>query len=144
MSPRYMEALVEVDYVINMLEPEELKKIPESFREFILRNKDKRYSIANTEKLKEEALAILAFIYRKYLSPPEEREKLEKEYKEKLKQEKAEKQRNRENIQINYVSKDINKVSIPKIEKTNVDIIEYTNKKWYNRLVDKIKSILKI
>ena len=146
MSPRYMEALVEVDYVINMLEPEELKKIPESFRDFIFKNKDKRYEISSAENLKEETLAILAVIYRKYLASSEERELLEKEYQEKLKQENAEIQNNRANTQINYAPQVIKKNNTASIEneKKNIAILEYTNKKWYEKLIDKIKSILRI
>lgn len=144
MSPRYKEALVEVDYVINMLESEELKKIPESFRNFILKNKDKRYSISSIENLKEESLAILAFIYRKYLSPLGERELLEKEYQEKLKKEKSERKNNIANVQTNYATKVIIQESVGNMSKINADIVEYTNKKWYEKLIGKIKSILKI
>ena len=43
-SPRYMEALSEVDYVINNLEREEIEKIPIKFREFIMKNKSKSYA----------------------------------------------------------------------------------------------------
>ena len=89
MSPRYAEALVEVEYVLNMLELDELKKIPKTFMEFIAKNKAKRYEVTSIENLREETLAILAIIYRKYLADPEEREMLEKEYYEKLKLEKA-------------------------------------------------------
>lgn len=71
MSPRYAEALVEVEYILDMLELDELEKIPKTFMEFITKNKAKRYEVTSIENLREETLAILAIVYRKYLAGPE-------------------------------------------------------------------------
>ena len=100
--------------------------------------------VFGTENLKEETLAILAFIYRKYLALPEEREVLEKEYQEKLKQEREKIKNNKENVKINYTPKVISHENRSNIASSKVDIIEYTKEKWYRKLIYKIKSILKI
>ena len=146
MSPRYKEALVEVQYIINKLEPQEREKIPQKFLEFIEQNKDKRYKMLDDGSLKEETLAFLAIIYRKYLAPKEERKNLEKKYQEKLKQEKAEIRNNRSNAEISYVPKVINQDNISNLEtKTSVIAISnYTKKKWYDKFLDGIKNILRL
>ena len=90
MNQRYKEALSEVEFVLERLGSEEMTKIPKTFQEFISENKCKWHEITEDDELKEETLAILAIIYRKFLAPPEERERLEKEYLEKLKKEKEE------------------------------------------------------
>jgi len=145
MSPRYMQALVEVDYILNQLEVSEVKKIPQNFREFISKNKAKRYEVQSAENLSEEACAILAIIYRKFLASPEERVILEKEYEEKLKKEQAEMRKQTVgNININYdakipVSED---VAIEIIEEAKMmEITEYKEKKWYKKFFYKIQCI---
>jgi len=145
MSPRYKEALSEVDYIINLLALEEMEKIPKEFREFITINKDKYYKISNIQELKEETLAILAIIYRKYLVPAEERDNLEKEFQEKLKLEKTKMGNNGTSLEINYTKKIIgeNKIHKKEYEKMEHAISQYLEKKWYEKILHKIKSIFK-
>lgn len=141
MSPRYKEALCEVDYVLDKLQSDDLEKIPYKFREFIKNNKSKIYDITNIDKLKEETLAILNFIYRKYLSPIEEREKLEQEFLDRLKQEKELLKYNKVNSQIDYSPKVIvdNEKKVEISECT--DVAEYVQDKWYKRVFYKIKCL---
>lgn len=85
----YKEAFSEVNYIISKLPEEEMQKIPIKFRNFIKDNSFKHYEInidfENDEyKLKEETLAILSIVYRKFLATDEEKIFLENEYKEKL------------------------------------------------------------
>lgn len=149
MSPRYMEALSEVDFIISGLESSEINKIPENFRNFIKNNKSKYYDTNSlkedieVQKLKEETRSILAIIYRKYLAPIEEREELERKYQEKIREEKKE-LANRDKYEvkeINYSPKVLKNEDSKPIHK---EIVEYKKEKWYARLLNKIKSIFKI
>lgn len=142
MSPRYMEALSEVDYIISNLEQEELEKIPNKLRDFIKNNKSKTYMIGDIDNLREETYAILAFIYRKFLVPVEEQEKLEREYNEKLKNEKEMIAEKLINSDINYSIKVINTDTIENIMKDNMFLTEYVEEKWYKKIFDKIKKLL--
>ena len=143
MSPRYMEALSEVDYIINNLENEEVEKIPSKFREFVRNNKSRTYEVNGVENLREETYAILAFIYRKFLAPIEEREELERIYNEKLKNE-SELNSKKETVssEINYSTKVIGSDDVEKIVKENTALTEYVEEKWYKKIFDKIKLIL--
>jgi len=136
MSPRYIEALNEVDYVINGLDIEDKEKIPEKLRKFINENKNKSDKIIDIENLSEEAYAILAFIYRKFLSTNEERKALEEEYIRKLKAEK-ESLKNRKSKEINYNTSSVKESDIKDL------VIENKAEKWYLKLINRIKSILK-
>jgi len=84
MSPRYMEALCEVEYVIGYLREDERNCIPESLMTLISSKKAKHYTVPQTiEKtaLKKETLAILAVLYRKYLATETEKNEFEKQFK---------------------------------------------------------------
>lgn len=84
MSPRYMEALCEVEYVIGRLGEDEQNCIPESLMTLISSKKAKHYVAPQTmEKaaLKKETLAILAVLYRKYLATEAEKTEFEKQFK---------------------------------------------------------------
>jgi len=149
MSPRYMEALSEVDYIVSGLENSEISKIPENFRNFIKNNKSKYYDTnflkndIEVQNLKEETRSILAIIYRKYLAPIEEREELERQYQEKIKEEKKElASRSKYEVkEIDYSPKVLkNEEPVP----VHKEIVEYKEEKWHVRLLNKIKSIFKI
>lgn len=143
MNPKYKEALSEVDYIINKLENEEIEKIPGKFREFIKNNKSKTHSVNEIENLAEETYAILAFIYRKYLSPIEEREKLEKEFLDKLKKEKELLKYNKVNYEISYSSHRVIADDEENVKENEcTDIGEYVQDKWYKRLFYKIKCLV--
>jgi len=138
MSPRYMIALAEVDYIITELDTIYKEKIPENFKKFVKNNKAKQDGEVDINNLKEETYAILAFIYRKFLASKEEKEKLELEYRVKLKEEK-------ETLKLS-VHKEIN--YSPKVLKNDVEKhlnlpITYKKSKWYINLFNKIKLLLK-
>ena len=140
MSPRYMEALSEVDYILSNLDYEELKKIPENFRDFISKNKDKRKVVTSADNLKEETLAVLAIIYRKFLASSDEKVILEKVYHEQLKKEKMLEKNNVSEIKISY-GFETPKIQItqPVIEERS--LVKHEELKWYEKIVLKIKSI---
>jgi len=143
----YKQACSEVNYILNKLPEEEKQKIPLKFREFIENNVSKYYEFtidfenSNEYQLKEETLAILAIIYRKYLASDEEKLILEKEYNEKLKKELIiEKQIMQGNKQMNYPLQEERPNYIQ--ENEFVEIIKYEDKKWYKKIIDKLKHIL--
>ena len=135
MSPRYIEALSEVSYVINKLEDYDKEKIPEKFRNFIEKNKLKYDKVVDTKNLSEETYAILAIIYRKFLATKEEREELEKEYIRKLKAEKDELTNKKyKKISYDFEVKEVN-------DKKDL-IVECKVEKWYMKLFNKIKQLI--
>jgi hypothetical protein len=142
MNKIYKEALSEVEFILERLGPEEMTKIPKTFQEFISENKCKWHEITEEDELKEETLAILAIIYRKFLAPPEERERLEKEYLEKLKKEKEEnkKKQNSSKGEINYNFQPLN---VEKVEEKKIELIELEEPKWYMKLINKLKAIIR-
>lgn len=142
MSPRYMEALSEVEYIIKSLENEDIEKIPKKFRDFISDNKSRTYKISSIENLREDTYAILAFIYRKFLSPIEEREDLEREYNEKLRHEKELMSEKTANLKMNHSTKIIGVDTVEASVKENVALIEYVEDKWYKKVFGKIKKLL--
>ena len=136
MSPRYMNALSEVDFVTNNLETEIKNKIPEKFRVFVEKNKSKEEKSVDTKNLQEETYAILAIIYRKFIASEEERKEIEADYNIRLKKEK-EALRETEYKKIDFSCKVIksdnpNRTTLP---------IESPKEKWYIKLLKKIKNI---
>jgi len=85
MSYRYCEAFAEVDYILTGLKESERSQIPKNLLDVIHEKKAKNYQFQIDltkslfeQNLKNETLAVLALIYRKYLSDPEKRAELEK------------------------------------------------------------------
>ena len=134
MNQKYNQALSEVEFVLSRFDKSDIDKIPQSFKDFITNNKCKWHEIDEDTELSEEALAILAIIYRKFLAPPEERAELERKFQEKLKKETEELKRIEEmtnsnsNGEINY-----NFVQ-PTIVK-NAELVQYEDEKWYITLI---------
>ncbi|MBP3285071.1 MAG: hypothetical protein J6M02_06185 [Clostridia bacterium] len=140
MSPRYQEALGEVDYILSQIGREEVEKIPQKFRDFIQKNKAKRYEVKDAENLREETFAILAIIYRKFLASPEEREMLEREYQEKL-QEEGDNENYTQSAKIDYSPKVISQNTA---DNTGSALIKAEENKWYRKLFHKIKNVFQI
>jgi len=140
MSPRYREALCEVNYIISGLDIEDKNKIPQKFLDFIESNKEKRYDLSGIDinNLREETYAILAFLYRKFFADDNEKNELEIEYQRKLKIEK-EMLNNVTHKTIDYSPKVIS-YDEPKVVK---DIIEYKKEPWYSNIFNKIRYIMK-
>lgn len=82
MKESYRNGLAEVDEILKFADEESLKKIPESFKQFIKDNKsDYIAEIDSRKELKEQNLlyetkVILSVIYRDYWSSEEERKQL--------------------------------------------------------------------
>ena len=133
------QAFSEVYDVINHMSKEMQEKIPKSFVNLIKDNRDLDfkfyidYSIDIKEQLLEETKVILSLIYRDYLCDKEKREKLLAIDLEEIRREETVLQ---EKYKIDFESrkKDMQVENLPiKVEKG----------KWYIKIIDFIKKIIK-
>lgn len=147
MKEEYKEAFSEVEQILNLMPTNLLDKIPLRFKQLISREKSKTYYPKVSEPieectLKEETIVILAVIYRDFLCPRQEREKLvkrdsnkllefEKELKEKYNPDDIFK--NRKNSQTVFQNNNLEENAI----------IEYKEKNFIQRLFEKIKHLFK-
>ena len=142
---QYKKAFCELEEIIKIM-PEELSsKISEKFKEFIHRNKEKEYNPKISMPLEEQKILVetkilLSLIYREYLCSPEERIKLkQKDQEELLKKEKE--AMAKYDIQKKF---DSQKEKIQnKVEQKNVALVEYRPTKWYEKIKEYIKKIIK-
>lgn len=142
----YEKVLREVEYILQQFPKEIQNKIPDDFRNDIIKNMDVTYipetynknKTLDEQNISEETKKILALIYRNYLVSDEERKKLiteENNIREKLENEKRKK----------YGAEDIfnNKTNNSQNINSNADadkliIKSSNNKKWYKKLIEKI------
>ena len=142
----YEKVLREVEYILQQFPKEIQNKIPNDFRNTIVKKMDVTYipepynknKTLDEQNISEETKKILALIYRNYLVSDEERKKLiteENNIREKLENEKRKK----------YGAEDIfnNKTKNSQNINSNADadkliIKSSNNKKWYKKLIEKI------
>jgi hypothetical protein len=84
MNTNLQIAFTEVKHILKYLTKEEKEKIPFKLRRFITDNCDRNHSV-DMNNLSKRTYALLAVIYRKYLSS--NKEELELEHQERLKKE---------------------------------------------------------
>lgn len=140
----YKVAFAEVMEVLKNSEPEILVKIPENFITFLKENEDNEYNVDidfNNENWEDTVLpetqAIIALIYRDYVSSPEEREKL-------LKTEQEEQIRIEKELREKYNPDNLFNKEPRKIERE--DNMQLSNKihiPWYKKFYSKILSMFK-
>jgi len=138
------QAYSEIDEFLELLTSEEKNKIPEKLRDFFKMNKDKYYTKninpnipIKEQELKEETLAIIAFLNLKYWCEDEkEKERLkaiylenERKYQETLKQK-----------QIKKIEK-VEKTVAPKVEEIVLPVIKEEN--IFKKIINKILKMLK-
>lgn len=147
MEDKYPKALKEVYVILENSEEKIKQKIPENFKEFIIRNMDKEYKTNINfnyetweDTIMEETQQILAVIYRDYLVTKEEREEL-------LKEESEEEKRIEQELRERYNPDNIFKKHKEKEEtdniNTNTSMIKIEEIKWYKRFINKILSLFK-
>lgn len=142
MNETYKQALVEVDEILKVIDPELLKKVPKKFIEFIKGTKDPNYKFTynkeldiQKQELKSETKAILSLMYRSYWCSQAEKAQLEKQDQEeliKIKKEQEEKY-NIDNIFKNKKEKSEEKAEIIPITKQSESIV--------GRILKAIKSL---
>lgn len=147
MKEEYREAFSEVEQILNLMPSNLSDKIPLGFKEIVSAEKSKTYYPKISEPieeciLKEETTIILAVMYRDFLCPKQEREKLiERDSKKLLEFEK--------DLREKYNPDDIfKKRKKPQtvFENNNLEenaIIEYKEKNFVQKLFEKIKYLFK-
>ena len=76
----HKKAIAEVWYIINNLEADAAARIPASFKKFLEEQKWENYTPKNLSRLREEAYSLLDIAYRHFLSPAEDRARLQLKY----------------------------------------------------------------
>ncbi len=153
----YSKCLVQVDEILNYLNLEELKKIPENVRKTIKDNKDKNYTWKYdvSKKLEEQnlnrkSIAILSYLNMEYLLNDEQRKLMEQIHRvnEQKQEEEKRKQYNPENIFENKSNiKEDKTIQVASNESTSKESKESKNlamtkkDRWYNKIKLYIKSL---
>lgn len=145
-----IQALSEVYSIINHLDNNLYKKIPDNFIKVIENNRDLKYDVnidytknINEQNLLQETRVILSLIYRDYLCTKEEREKIILKDKKELEQNE---QMLREKYKIDFDKRDKEKtkkeIDYEEISKQQV-LVEVKPKAWYEKLIEKILKFFK-
>lgn len=153
----YSKCLVQVDEILNYLNLEELKKIPENVRKTIKDNKDKNYTWKYdvSKKLEEQnlnrkSIAILSYLNMEYLLNDEQRKLMEQIHRvnEQKQEEEKRKQYNPKNIFENKSNiKEDKTIQVASNESTSKESKESKNlamtkkDRWYNKIKLYIKSL---
>ena len=145
-----IQALSEVYSIINHLDNNLYKKIPDNFIKMIENNRDLKYDVnidytknINEQNLLQETRVILSLIYRDYLCTKEEREKIILKDKKELEQNE---QMLREKYKIDFDkrNKEKTKKEINYEEKSKTQaLVEIKPKAWYEKLIEKILRFFK-
>lgn len=144
-SQEYSEAIAETLDILEHTQKSDVDRISEKFMEFLKENTSKTYKpqldyTKNIEdmNLKDKTIGILSIINKKYWCNDEER----KVFEEKLKQNEIRYQAVlNEKYDTNKLFKDkeLSEVS----NKTSTDLTEYTEYKWYQKLLEKILRVFR-
>lgn len=145
MEDKYPKALKEVYVILENSEEEIKQKVPDNFKNFIMKNMQEEYNPSINfnnetweEDIMEETQQILAIIYRDYLVSKEEREEL-------LKEEAEEEKRIEQELREKYNPDNIFKKStvIKEEIKKETSLIIREECVWYKRIINKILSFFK-
>ena len=134
------KAYTQVSHIISLMSNSLKEKIPQDFIDMIERNKDKNYEIKE-ENVKDMVLLsdtekILSVIYTDYIASEEEKVIIKN--KEKMLYLKEE---NKEKYNIN-VFKNIE--SSKKTKNENISMIPKIEKRWYQKIFEKIRKLLSL
>ena len=137
---RIYMAFAEVDDIIMHTERELQMKIPNKLRKIFSDNKDLEYVVKidyskdiNEQELLLETREIIALIYRDYLCSEEEKNQLIEEH-NRIQKEIEEK------YDITKIFEQRNNKNTPSTE--NLLLVKIDEKKWYQKIINKIKSFL--
>lgn len=139
----YKNALVEVTAVLDCLEYDAYKKIPDDIIQAIDENKNKDYEFYYDEdldygewNLSNEAKALLYSIYRRYIANEDEKKYFEE--KEKFERNKLEREK-----QEKYNPSELFKKNADNSKLMETSLVEVKKEKWYNRIWNKISKLLR-
>lgn len=149
-TQNYRNSFMEVYKILNTLEDDDFKKIPQDVISVIYQNKNEEYDYYLNDELSlqkqpmmPETKAILFNIYRDYLSSPEQKEKIKKvQKKERWKNEIKKKQEYNVNV---FNKNNISKGESQKIKKqeSKNPLIEIKKDKWYERIKNFLKKVFR-
>lgn len=149
-STQTKQAYTEIDNFIELLAEDDKNKIPKKLRQFFKKEKDKEYKKninidipIKEQNLKEETLALIALLNLKYICDDnKEKERLTKVYydNDKKYQETIKEKYNPDNLfkkKYNFEECIQNDISV------ETEMVEYEEKKFIEKLFNKIKKIFK-
>lgn len=147
MREEYLKAFSEVEQIIKLM-PESLqKKIPDRFKNIISTEKSQAY-IPNIKEpfekcnIMEETKIVLAVIYRDFLCSEEEKKEIKLKDSQKL-MEYEEELREKYNTDNIFLNRNTIQYSSEEVKTDQTAIVEYKEKKFLQKLFDKIKHIFK-
>lgn len=143
----YANAYKEVLIVLNNLIKEDYEKIPKEYIEFLETNANPDYDFKydsskafNEQELLDDTKYILFGLFEKYGATEVQKSKIKafkKNCNEKLEKEKREKYNPNDIFKKNNLNENINET------KESVQMVEYKEKRWYEKLFAKILKIFK-
>ena len=142
MDEKYKNSLTEVYEILKLMPESVLNKIPQKLKSIIEDERNKDYKITIKEPLKTEdfqyeTIVLLGMIYRDFLCGDDERNEI-------LEQEKELMMQYEEKLKIKY---DVNNLFNNKksVYQENIEnfLVKVEEKKWYNKLFNLFKKILK-
>lgn len=147
MEEKYRKAYAEVLEILNHTEKEIVEKIPNSFIDFLQKNKDESY-VVNIDfnddnwdnSVQEETLAIIALIYRDYIVSKEEKSKLIENERKELKaiEDELREKYNPDNL--------FKKDKVKEEYKENTEVVALVEQKkegFFSRIISKIIKFFK-
>lgn len=147
MREEYLKAFSEVEQIIKLM-PESLqKKIPDRFKNIISTEKSQAY-IPNIKEsfekcnIMEKTKIVLAVIYRDFLCSEEEKKEIKLKDSQKL-MEYEEELREKYNTDNIFLNRNTIQYSSEEVKTDQTAIVEYKEKKFLQKLFDKIKHIFK-
>lgn len=149
MDKEFKKVAVEINEIFNNLTIDVLNKIPLKIQKFFKENASDTYIFSydkqkslNEQNIKDRTRGVIAVLYRDYICDEDERKEFMDVYSDfnrKAEQEKKEKY-NVDELFKNK-QKDVKKNSVKK--ENEFEIVKYKKVKWYQKIFDKILSILK-
>ena len=143
------EAAVEFNCIMENSSQEVINKIPKKFIDFIKSIASKTYTFnydisksLDEQELKDETRGLIALVYQDYICNDEQK----KEYILKCKKYEEEKERylrdkyNPDNL---FKNKNVTKIIDNEIQQKSTFMVEYKEKNFIQRLLDKIKCLFK-
>ena len=146
MTIEYKQSLTEINTIINYMDIENVRKIPQKFIEFIKQNMDSTYipNISknipiNEQNIKKDTKILLSLIYRDYLCEADKKKQL---IQNEIEEKRVYEQELKEKYNPNNIFKNTHIVEQTNDMTNEVSLIEYKeNDSWYKKIIFYIKKI---
>lgn len=151
MTIEYKQSLSELNMILHLMDREYFDKLPQKFIEFLESNMDREYKPniskdipINEQELKKDTKVLLSLLYRDYWCDEEKRKMLKQ--KDAIAKSEHEKEI-REKYNPDNIFKDSRKIESVVVtqdeEYEEKALVEYSEMKWYRKLINKILSFFK-